>query len=244
MKNQNELRIQLERLKRHYETVIHTNDHISLLDLSNTLRIWTELKEQIDINEFPLISAPLFKTGSPNKFTKKLFKGTDSFWISFPDGVVTFANNGALFGAPQRNSNLTSIGGKIRSDNSKLIVWQVSVCNYSVENEGMHDQRIHETEITKVKYSYWLGSEAVRIYSEEQNELITIPRDIIIKRVANILDGSHASTENYNDKENRFDKYIKYLMEVNCGGLSMPYLVTLKIAQDILSQMPKILKII
>ena len=45
-------KLQLNRLKRHYETSINTYDVISFLDLAHSLRIWTELKNNVE-EDFP-----------------------------------------------------------------------------------------------------------------------------------------------------------------------------------------------
>ena len=39
--------IQLARLRRHYDAAVRSYDKVALLDLSNTLRIWTELKHPL-----------------------------------------------------------------------------------------------------------------------------------------------------------------------------------------------------
>ena len=39
---------QFQRLERHYKTALDLKDEISFLDLSHTLRVWTEMKTGID----------------------------------------------------------------------------------------------------------------------------------------------------------------------------------------------------
>ena len=63
----------------------------------------------------------------------------------------------------------------------------------------------------------------------------------MVKRVANTLDGSHASLAAY-ESDNRFDPAVRHLLHYQVGGLPLPYFVLLKIAQDILSIAKKLLE--
>jgi hypothetical protein len=63
---------------------------------------------------------------------------------------------------------------------------------------------------------------------------VTISREMVIKRVANTLEGSHASTSQAEEYGNSFDEPIHYLLRYAVGGLPLPYFILLKISQDLL----------
>ena len=65
--------LHLERLRRHYEAAVKTYDEVSLLDLSHTLRLWTELKKPLENLAPEFSNSRLFRTGIP---AKKGFKGS------------------------------------------------------------------------------------------------------------------------------------------------------------------------
>ncbi|MFN9387433.1 MAG: hypothetical protein ACK6BU_10800, partial [Cyanobacteriota bacterium] len=66
-------------------------------------------------------------------------------------------------------------------------------------------------------------------------ETVAISREMIIKRVANTLDGSHASAAGGGEVDNAFDAPVHHLLKYKVGGLPLPYFILLKVAQDILA---------
>lgn len=67
--------LHLERLRRHYEAAVRAYDHVSLLDLSHSLRRWTELKTPL-IQLAPRFSTTLaFKTAIPAKKVLRAARG-------------------------------------------------------------------------------------------------------------------------------------------------------------------------
>ena len=46
--DENQLRIQFARLKRHHQLAADNNDPIAFLDLAHCIRIWTEMKAEVD----------------------------------------------------------------------------------------------------------------------------------------------------------------------------------------------------
>ena len=100
-------------------------------------------------------------------------------------------------------------------------------------------------DVTRCNYMQWMGAEAVRLsYPADDGTLkkLAITREMIVRRVANTLDGSHPSAAGTNeDKENSFDPAVHHLLQYQMGGLPLPYFILLKIAQDILATAPKLL---
>jgi hypothetical protein len=91
--------------------------------------------------------------------------------------------------------------------------------------------------ITKLTFDHWLGAEAICFaYKANATEIkrVAISREMLIKRVANSLDASHVSGESNDASENKFDEPIHKLLSYLVCGLPLPYIMLLKIAQDIL----------
>jgi len=113
------------------------------------------------------------------------------------------------------------------------------------------DQRLVKAlgaeDVTCCNYMQWMGAEAVRLsYPAEEGALkkLVITREMIVRRVANTLDGSHPSAAGKNeDMENGFDAAVHHLLQYQMGGLPLPYFILLKIAQDILATAPRLLGI-
>jgi len=72
--------LHLERLRRHYELAVRTYDHISLLDLSHSLRMWVELKTPLTTIAPKFASAISFKTATPLKKYLKQHVVTSMFF--------------------------------------------------------------------------------------------------------------------------------------------------------------------
>lgn len=90
---------------------------------------------------------------------------------------------------------------------------------------------------SKLSFSEWLASGVYEVPSgEEQHPHLTISREILIKRVANILGASHpAGIEAADSGENRFDPYVLDLHGVQLAdGYPATYYQLLEIANDIL----------
>src|SRR5207253_5434054 len=97
--------------------------------------------------------------------------------------------------------------------------------------------------LKKLAFSQWIDAESVIIAKKNSGnilERISIPKEILIRRVANILGGSHPEGMESNLNKNdsavsiKFDPAVKYLMEYEVIGRQLPYFILLKIARDIL----------
>jgi hypothetical protein len=233
--------LNLERLRRHYEIVVRTYDHVSLLDLSHALRIWVELKHPI-VKLAPAFATTIaFKTGLPAKKVLKAARAHQYVFSYMPDGVITYAANGHLASGPDLLGDFC-VGLSVKPAPDHVCLKQFSFVSASFP-EPIHRALGAET-VTRCNFQQWLGAEAVRInYPGEDAglRLVTISREMIIKRVANTLDGSHPSAAAGGEADNKFDGPVHYLLRFSVGGLPLPYFILLKIAQDILSVAPKLL---
>ena len=240
------IHLHLERLRRHYEVAVRSYDTVSLLDLSHSLRVWAELKMALP-NLAPAFGRTLaFKTAIPAKKVMREVRDKRFVFAYMPDGVITYASNGQIVSGPEQiNSNSPfSLGAavKINADGS------AEIKNYCFVSNTLEQPIIKLLEVADQKrcnYPQWMGAEAVRLsYISQSGALkaLTISREMIIKRVANTMDGSHPSAAGtLSDGENSFDEAVHHLLQYQMGGLPLPYFILLKVAQDILSIAPRLI---
>lgn len=238
-----QIKLQLERLRRHHEVASNTYDHVSLLDLSHALRIWTELKNELP-KLLPGFSTTLsFKTASPSKKALKQVRGYQHVFSYMAGQVVTHAHKGNLTSGPDYGDSF-SFACRVYALNEFRTLKLSNFCAFAQCADERMVEYLKNESVTRCGYVQWLGSDIVRMcYKNSANQLVTLSlsREILIKRVANTLDGSHPSSVATAENKNKFDEPIHYLLQFSCGGLPLPYLILLKIAQDILEIVPKFL---
>ena len=238
--------LQLERLRRHYELSVRTYDHVSLLDLSHTLRVWADLKQKLP-GLHPLVASSIaFKSAIPAKKATRAARGHAFVFAYMPGGVRTYASKGQLAGAPgnePKASFTLAAATKLNSDGS------IDLKNYAYVSTSFAQplvKALSAEDVSRGNFVQWLGAEAVRLaYPAEGGKLVTetITREVLIRRVANTLDASHpAAPSGGKGSANRYDPAIKHLLQYTMGGLPLPYFVLLKAAQDILQYMPPLLR--
>ena len=238
----NTILLQLERLRRHYDVAVRSYDHISLLDLSHSLRIWVELKEAL-LERAPAFAKTMgFKASSPIRKVLKAARGYPFVFCYLASGVVTYAPTGVLVRSPSRDGEHTDyyVGVSAKFQQDHLLLNNYCYIEAPVDEKLM--KALNAESVSRCNYQQWLGAEAVRLcYRAENGSLQTVymSREIVVKRVANALDGSHASAAA--ESTNSYDVPVKHLLEHNIGGLPLPYFILLKIAQDILENAPRLL---
>lgn len=241
----NTVNLHLERLRRHYDVAVKTYDQISLLDLSHTLRIWTELKKPPESIAPAFSESLLFKTGLPARKVLRASNGYAYVFSYMPGGVRTFASAGHLASGPGMGPNEGDFALGIAVKVSPPLIELAKFAFVARDFDQPLIKALDEEKVTRCAYAPWLGAEAVRLcYSREGGplETVTISREMIIKRVANTLDGSHASAAGGGESANAFDAPVQHLLKYKVGGLPLPYFVLLKVAQDILAVSDKTLR--
>ena len=230
--------IQVKRLKRHYEASIRTYDNVSLLDLSHTLRVWTEMKRDL-LGNSKFGSQTAFKSGSPNR---KLIRqiGDAQFLLTYlPDGAITYAHENQI-ASSARTFGDGYIGATVRkNEDGSLEVrsFQFVALALSPDNQKFVDR----PRMSRGNFAQWLGAEVARYRLEEPDGSrieSSISREILIRRVANSMDASHPSSSSPRDSENRFDRHLELLSEFSIGGLPLPYFVLLHAARTIIGRLP------
>lgn len=236
--------LHLERLRRHYTAAVRSYDHVSLLDLSHSLRVWADLKLVLP-NIAPAFATTLaFKTAIPAKKVLRAAHGTRFVFSYMPGGVVTYAGNGQIASGPELGTFTIGASVMLRAGGAMELK---NYCIVGLAFEQSLIKALGAENVTRCNYTQWMGAEAVRLsYPAEDGALkkLAITREMIVRRVANTLDGSHPSAAGTNeDMENSFDAAVHHLLQYQMGGLPLPYFILLKIAQDILATAPKLLGI-
>jgi hypothetical protein len=228
----------LERLRRHYDLAVKTYDQIALVELSHTLRYWSEMQETLADQVPSLCAAKPFKVAGPTKHARRVLAGHEFILSHLPGGAITFASKGELALLPEswrHHPGSISIMAKPNQDQS------LEMSSYCVVRQQLKpDQlaRLRGAAMRTVGYSEWLDSVAVRVGMPRQNrsiEVVGLSLRTLIERVANEYQGSHPRLGK--DRANGIIKpnsYVAYLMDFGWGGLPLPYFILLKAAQDIL----------
>lgn len=229
------ININYERLLRQYEINVLKFDKPALLDLSHMLRIWVEMKNDVqtylDINE----SAPIFTNYQLNGKMKKLLWGKDYIFTCFPGSITTMAANDIIMSSSD-NFDLKkfTIMSKVKREKNGGLSFKNFLIIFSLLTSD-EESIFKEIQGKNIQFTGWMQSEIVKLSFNEQNlPPIGISREILIKRVANILGGSHP--EGNGDSTNKYDPYINKLMQYDISGLPSPYLMLLKTAKDILEK--------
>lgn len=246
--------LQLERLRRHHDMAYRTFDDVALLDLSHTLRYWTEMRGPIKDLAPEFFQARCFKVGSPRKKNFRLIRPHRYALAYLPDGVRCGAG-GVEFGsyieagrhALDSPNAFSQIMGKKGQPTSVMGICVFSsyepvdklishyVCVFEDLDRDDLSRLLRESSIDRVTFGQWLDSVAVRFaYAGADGGRIEdrISLEMLIKRVANSLDGSHPSLAG--GSTNEADPHVRHLLQFRAGGVPLPYAVLLKAAQDLL----------
>lgn len=200
--------LQFRRLERHYRVCLKGIDAISLLDLANTLRIWVDMKKDIDELLQEQCFSPEFPNPTKNKKLMKLLKGTPFTAIPLTSAPKT---------AGIKVRNIILIGKKLTKE----------------EMRKLSISQSHARSRTRLNFSQWLGSEIFEMNRGAGGDRIGISRETIIKRVANILGGSHPWHTGSRKRENKCDYIVRELHQtVVAGGYPLAHYILLDIAED------------
>jgi len=208
-----DISIQYFRLRRHFDAALKESDPISFLDLSHSLRIWVDMKSEIDSilkNNYPAIR---FKNPTKSKIVDKILKGSKYKFLPLASGV---------------NSPGVQVKG----------LFMVNRVLTPDERKKLYEAGPPELKTTNISFSEWLGSGIYKVSDADNdgNEL-QISRAMLIKRAANFLGASHPKgTDDGLAGENRFDKFIADLHNTSLAGdFPATYYQLIEIAKDILN---------
>jgi hypothetical protein len=193
-------------------------------------------------------SQRLFSTASPTKGLKRKIKRYKHVCVYFPDfpngGITTRASNGSAFqysfDGPQEPMMTT---GTVMYNEPELSVYRMIVVHCERDDDLFEILDNHD--LKRANLENWLRSECVRINDinlEGVLETFIITRECLIKRLANAYEASHSSLLE-DAIVNRHDYPIRALMKYQIGGLPLPYFAILKVANDLLINVPRIIRV-
>ena len=205
------IKLQFHRLFRHTELATESFDPITYLDLAHSLRIWVDMKTDVDKQLEALSVPPSFKSFSPDKRMKDALKGSQYIAIT---GGGQVAGSGKIDGFVFTN--------KVLSDD---------------EVEKIRKMGIPAPRKTNLTFSQWLGSEIIvtNVSLPGQQPRVGISIEILIKRVASFLGASHPmGMESSQEFENMFDSHIRGLSNMKTlDDIPLTYYQLLQIAQTV-----------
>ncbi len=209
-----EIKIQFNRLKRHYDSCQRLHDEISFLDLAHSLRIWVDLKSEVD----KLLSTQKVCFDNPQN-NKALLK----------------SNNG---------SEYVYINSVNTSDKSPVKIMGYYVKQKASSEDEIRERYQKgppQTKPTKLSYSEWIGSNIIEMnvsISDGQTKRVQIQRQILIKRVANLFGGSHPLVEQDSLEDRKFDSQITNLhLNHSQNNIPLTYLLLLEISGQIIEKL-------
>jgi hypothetical protein len=213
----NQFRLQLARLERHHNHAQDERDAISFLDLAHALRIWTEMKSDVDKLARARGVSLRLPHHEPTRLEKDARKGGGVIDLPLPGGVT--GPTGTVWGV-----RLTL--GRSRHE----------------EIAGRPVPQPPKSVPTDMSFTGWLAAAVYWAPSDDpKHPELSISREIIIKRVANVLGASHpAGKDKSSEQENRFDPYIKRLHSLQVLDLPATYGQLLEIAKPIIEAMQQL----
>jgi hypothetical protein len=217
--NTSKIKLQFKRLKRHHGLSLHDKDEIAFLDLAHSLRIFVDMKFEMDeIASHSGLHAGFNNTAKNKKVTDVL---RENKYFSVPMSSEV--------GSPD-----VSMKGLIFIPNKALNANEIKM---------LYEAGPPNSIPTKLSFVEWLGSTIINTANPADSEQprLNISREIFIKRVANILGASHPDKDDVG--ENRFDPYIKefHTIEV-ANGYPLTYYQLLEISSEIIRVYEPLLK--
>lgn len=217
-----EIKLQFKRLEKHHESSLKEKDSIAFLDLTHTLRIFTDMKREVDAKLTELSFSPSFTNTEKDKKVLKILKGSQFFSLPISSEV--------------QSPNLQVKGGMI-VENRALTQDEI---------KKMYEAGPPITNITTLSFTSWLGAGLLELGIPENKEhsKVSISREVFIKRVANMLGASHpAGMEQDNELENKYDSYIRKLHDMHVAdGYPLTYYQLLEISSEIIRVFSPIFK--
>lgn len=217
--NEDHIKLQFRRLKRHYVACSKKIDEISMLDLAHSLRIWVEMAQPLDELTQEKNFEVKFPNPSQNKKIKAVLKNTE--FTSVP-----------LVSTPQTNSGMQVKG--LHFINKALTQEEV---------KKLYEAGPPQVKNTNLSFEQWLNSEILETKNSAKQR-VGIKRSIFIKRVANLLGASHPEgKENEDEYEHHFaDPLIKKLHNMQvASGYPLTYYQLIEIAKVIVESFKNLL---
>lgn len=212
------IHLQYDRLKRHYQLALAGGDEIAFLDLAHALRIWVELKTPVTAAAKAHGISLGLSHHTPPKSIKRSLQGATHISMPLASGVE-------------------SPGLQIRG----IRITDRALSPEEIQHRAMLGPPV--ATVSQMNFAEWLAAGVLEVPSETADHPhVMLSREILIKRVANVLGASHpAGSENADEFENRFDSIVLELHGLKvAGGYPSTYYQLLEIAGQILQKLEPI----
>ena len=212
------IHLQYDRLKRHHQLALAGGDEIAFLDLAHALRIWVELKTPVTAFAMAHGISLGLPHHTPSKFIKRSLEGATHISMPLASGVE-------------------SPGVQIQG---------IRITNRALSSEEIKRRAMAGPPVATVShmnFAEWLAAGVVEVPSEtDGHPHAMLSREMLIKRVANVLGASHpAGSENADEFENRFDNVVLQLHSLRvANGYPSTYYQLLEIAGQIVKKLESI----
>ncbi len=208
------LHLQYDRLSRHHDAALATKDEISFLDLAHALRIWVDMKSEVTqmAQERGLDLA--LRHHTPPKYIKQSLQGATHTSVPLASGIESPGVQ--ISGLRFTDRALTAEEIKKRAAMGPPVA-----------------------QVSKMSFAEWMAAGVIEVPSDDTaHPHLQLSREMMIKRVANLLGASHpAGMEDKDPSENMFDKYVQELHQIKIAdGYPATYYQLLEIAGELLSR--------
>jgi hypothetical protein len=209
------LHLQYDRLARHHQAALTQKDEISFLDLAHSLRIWVDMKGVVaDLAKARGIDLSLRHHTQP-KFLKKSLQGARHTYLPLASGVQ-------------------SPGLEVKG----LTITNRALTPEEIKKRAAMGPPV--AQVSNMSFAEWMAAGVLEVPSNDPvHPHLRISREIVIKRVANVLGASHpVGMEQDDPMENKFDQYIQELHRISVAdGYPVTYYQLLEIGGELLERL-------
>lgn len=205
------VRLQLRRLRRHLVENLKAYDEVALINLANALRAVFQMRAELVARARSSGVNVHLKDRPLPKALKKVFGKSPYLFIALSEGVSI---NGATV------AELIYLPGRVPTAEERAVIQKVV-------KPHAHSRRIG--------FNEWAGAAIIHVRLRAGEQAFQISREMIAKRVANVLGGSHPEGQPQPrvTRENMFDEPLLEISGMVMQDRPVLYTVLIKIAHDI-----------
>lgn len=202
------IELQYQRLRRHHDAAVGKPDSVSVLDVTHCLRIWVEMKREVDVSLAQVPSRVRFAHSRKSGPLRDMLKGTAFTYLPLATGW-------------------SSPGVQVKG---MMVVNRVLTPE---EIKRLYEMGPPRPDAVTSTFSEWLGTEIYEV-RDPVGQRLGLSRETLIKRVANILGASHPIGAEDSDRENHFDPYVRELHSLSLAGIPATFYQMMEIADDLI----------
>jgi len=216
---------------------VNTYDHVSLLDLAHTLRVWADARTLVTKEAPAFARSVRFKACSPSRKASNTLRTREHVYCLFVDGVVTYASQGEITGLLDRTRDRGDFEVTAKFKRTGQTGLEVAFYAYWAPGIDMPIAELFRDQgVKRCTFTQWLDSRTVVGVLPAERGLVpfSLTREKLIRRVANELEASHPEGMEVPPHAREASRATRYLLGHVVAGLPLPYLLLLKDAQELL----------